>query len=100
MRQRRSRDRTRSNDGIAPLVELDHLRQQIRAHTVAVALDAVDGDGEAIAHDATATAAAALHRRRCSWDWNSAAKTRSAEPSKPAAPSGCLQAPRPGSRPA
>ena len=42
----------------------------------------------------------ALQRRSLSWSRNSAAKTRSAEASRPAAPSGWRHAPRPASRPA
>src|SRR5580704_8526834 len=95
MSHNRRRDRTRTDDRVSPVVELDELGDQIGAHTVTIALDAVDGERDAIAHDAAAAMRATLQRRSSAWSMNSPAKTRSAEASSPAAPSGCRHAPRP-----
>ena len=68
MRENGLRDRAGADDRIAPVIELDELGHQVRAHTVPVALDAIDPERDAITHDATAAAFTTLHRR--SWWWS------------------------------
>src|SRR5579859_1682222 len=93
VRHHRPRDRARSDDRVSPIVELDELGHQVGAHTVAIALDAIDAERDGVAHDAAITAPATLQRRWYVCSSNSFAKTRSAEPSMPAAPSGWRHAP-------
>src|SRR5438128_7476928 len=87
--------RTPFQDGVAPVVQADPLRQQLGTEPMPVAADPVDLDD--LAHQATATRfgidTVRQRRRWCSA--KSSAKSSSALRSKPTAPSGWWQAPRP-----
>src|SRR5438094_1317079 len=99
------RDGPGLDDRISPVIERDHLRQQLGTEAVTVAADPVDL--QLFAHHATASAIATgrpTAGARCTQKprWcaaQSSAKTPSALRKSPVAPSGCLQAPRPASWP-
>src|SRR4051794_24990498 len=95
-------DRLAVDDRVAPLVELDALRQQLGAEAVAGAGDRIDPDAGAHAA-ALSNSSGKLSVRRHEHAWqgprracssNSAAKTSSALCTNRTAPSGSLQAPR------
>src|SRR4029079_8618676 len=113
-------DAAGADHGVAPVVEIDQLRQQLRAHPVAVAGDPVDDEplGRRVprpslgpvdlvpaavggaGHQATLRPVAArgwgwLQWRWCWWSCHSSLKVRSELNSWPIAPSGWRQAPRP-----
>src|SRR4051794_18160529 len=95
-------DRLAVDDRIAPLVELDPLREQLGAQAMAGAGDRVDPD--ASAHAAARSARSgkrSVRRREQAWQGprracsaNSPAKTSSALSTNRTAPSGSRQAPR------
>src|SRR4051794_20766407 len=96
------RDAPGTEDRVAPVIERDHLREQLGAGAVPIAADAIDrhrpvghAPGTAGHHAALPPASGARH---CRWCWcaaKSRSNTRMALCRSPAAPSGWWQAPRP-----
>src|SRR5213076_209443 len=85
------RHRVGVHDGVAPLVEVNHLGDELRAEPAAVARDRVDA--EPLAHR---TRPAEQRLRR--WRSTSEANTVRALRRNRLAPSGCAHAPRPSTR--
>src|SRR5581483_11782072 len=90
------RDRLVADHRVAPLVERDQLRKELRAVAVRVAEDRVDAD--VLAHRGppvgSTGARRAAEQRPPRWSSISRSKTRSALSANLSAPSGCAHAPR------